>query len=127
MKNFDNWNTKKQILDIKDVELYYHPREVWWCYVGVNIGTEQNGSEKKFLRPVVIIRGFGPDSCLIIPLTTSTREHSLRVDVGVVDGKQARANLSQIKVVDTNRLLEKICFVEKGKYKVLRKAIRSLF
>jgi len=117
MKDFDAWNIKKKLLDKKEVKLYYHTREIWWCYIGMNIRTEQNGDQEKFLRPVVIIRGFGQDSCLVVPLTTSQREHKMRVDVGVVDGKRAKANLSQMRVIDTNRLLEKICFMEKDKYK----------
>ena len=55
----------------------------------------------------MILRGFGPDACLVVPLTTSPREHALRLSVGVVDGKPAKANISQMRVVDTRRLEEK--------------------
>ncbi len=127
MKNFDDWNNKKKNLHQKNVKLYYHPREIWWCYLGFNIGSEQDGSAKKFLRPIVIIRAFGPDACLVVPLTTSIRDHALRISIGIVDGKQARANLSQIKVIDTKRLLEKISFMEKGVFQELRKAVKNLF
>ena len=73
------------------------------------------------------MRGFGPDACLVIPLTTSPREHALRVPVGSVEGFQARANLSQIRVVDTRRLESKIDFLEKGVFSKLRKAARDMF
>src|SRR3989338_591961 len=89
-------------------------------------GTEQNGDDKKFLRPALILRGFGADACLVAPLTTSTRKHPLRVAVGLVDGREARANLSQIRVVDTRRLVEKIGFLEKEIFVGIRKAARGL-
>ena len=126
-KDFDKWNKEKKELHEKDVELYYHVREIWWCYLGLNVGTEQDGNDKKFLRPVVIVRAFGPATCLIVPLTTSTKKHPLRIFVGKIKNKDASAVLSQMKVVDTKRLLEKIDSVEKDVFKELRKTIKKLF
>ena len=117
---------KKQI-HTKNVKLYYHPREIWWCYLGLNVGCEQDGSEEKFLRPVIIIRDFGPSSCLIIPLTKSTKKHPLRIPIGEVENNKAVAVLSQMKVVDTKRLLEKIGFLNKDNFLTLKKAVRNLF
>lgn len=126
-KDFDKWNKEKKELHKKDVELYYHEREIWWCYLGLNIGTEQDGNNKKFLRPVVIVRAFGQSTCLIIPLTTANKKHALRIPIGKVKDKEAMAVLSQMKVIDTKRLLEKIDFMEKNTFLKLRKAIRNLF
>ena len=124
-KDFDQWNKVKKQTDAEKPRLYT-VREIWWCRFGVNIGTEQDGRGEKFLRPVLILRGFGPDACLVAPLTTSTREHPLRVSVGIVDDREARANLSQIRVIDTRRLVEKIGFLEKAIFTSTRKAARAL-
>src|SRR3989344_6049541 len=124
-KDFDKWNKVKKETNTEKPRLYT-VREVWWCQLGVNIGTEQDGSGERFLRPAVILRGFGPDACLVIPLTTSTRKHPLRVSVGAVEGRSARANLSQIRVVDTRRLVEKIGFLEKELFANIRKTARGL-
>lgn len=124
-KNFDEWNKIKKLTQAEKPRLYT-VREVWWCRLGVNIGTEQDGSGALFLRPAIILRGFGPDACLVAPLTTSTREHPLRVSVGVIDGRQARVNLSQLRVVDTRRLVEKIGFLEIGIFANIRKIARDL-
>ncbi len=78
------------------------------------------------MRPCVILRGFGPNACLVVPLTTSTRVHPLRVSVGMIDGRAARANLSQIRIVDTRRLEKKIGFLEKKVFVSIRKAARGL-
>jgi len=124
-KDFDKWNEIKKRTDAEQPRLYT-VREIWWCRFGVNVGTEQNGDEEKFLRPALILRGFGADACLVAPLTTSTRKHPLRVAIGLVDGREARANLSQIRVVDTRRLVEKVGFLEKDIFAGIRKAARGL-
>jgi mRNA-degrading endonuclease toxin of MazEF toxin-antitoxin module len=125
VKDFIEWSNLKQETDADDARLYT-VREVWWCRFGVNIGVEQDGKDKTFTRPCVILRGFGKDACLVAPLTTSTRKHKLRINVGVVDGKKAMANLSQIRVIDTRRLRLKIGFLEKDKFDLMKKAFREL-
>ncbi|MDP3661781.1 MAG: type II toxin-antitoxin system PemK/MazF family toxin [bacterium] len=125
-KDFDLWNKDKKRTHAEQPRLYT-VREIWWCRLGVNIGSEQDGSGKFFLRPVVIVRGFGADTCMVIPLTTSLRQHILRIPVGEIQGKKASAILSQIRVVDTRRLVEKIGFLEKDMFDRIRKAARKLF
>lgn len=122
----DVWNVKKKCAE-KEKSRLYTVREVWWCRLGINIGSEQDGHGAEFLRPTVIVRGFGASICMIIPLTTSIHQHPLRVNVGEIQGKKASAILSQIGVVDTRRLVEKIGFLDKEIFKQLRKTARSLF
>ncbi|KKU58619.1 MAG: hypothetical protein UX81_C0020G0003 [Parcubacteria group bacterium GW2011_GWA2_47_12] len=124
-KDFDAWNEVKKRTDAEEPRLYT-VREIWWCRFGVNIGTEQNGRGEWFVRPCVILRGFGPEACLVVPLTTSIRIHPLRVSVGMVDGRAARANLSQLRIVDTRRLEKKIGFLEKKIFIDIRKAVKGL-
>ena len=125
-KDFDTWNVKKKHAESEESRLYT-TREIWWCRLGLNIGFEQDGSGEEFLRPCVIVRGFGPRVCMVIPLTTSGSKHPLRVPLGEVDGKTATALLSQIRSIDTRRLVEKIGFLDKEKFEELRKNARSLF
>jgi mRNA interferase MazF len=124
-KAFDRWNEKKKQTHLEQPRLYT-VREIWWCRLGCNIGTEQDGKGEWFVRPCVILRAFGPDACLVVPLTASTRDHHLRVPIGSVDGREARANLSQIRVVDTRRLEAKIGFLDKPIFSHLRKTARGL-
>ncbi len=125
-KDFDKWNKIKKRTNDEKPRLYT-VREIWWCRLGVNVGSEQDGRGGNFLRPALILRGFGPDACLIVPLTTSTRKHPLRVSIGMVDNRPARANLSQIRVIDTRRLVEKVGFLEKAIFADIRKTARLLF
>ena len=64
---------------------------------------------------------------MVLPLTTSLSKHPLRVPIGNVDGKRASALLSQLRTIDTRRLVEKIGFLDKEKFDELRKNARNLF
>ena len=125
-KDFDTWNEEKKRAHAEQARLYT-VREVWWCRLGVNIGSEQDGSGKLFLRPAVIVRAFGANICLVVPLTTSPRKHPLRIPVGKIGEKEATAILSQVRVVDTRRLVEKVGFLDKKIFARIRKAARELF
>ncbi len=126
MKDFDSWNVKKKLINSNKPRLYT-VREIWWCSLGINVGSEQDGGGEEFLRPVLILRSFGANSCLVIPLTKSTHKHLLRIPLGVIDGENATVILSQMKVVDTRRLVEKIGFLDKEKFAEIRKAVKKLF
>lgn len=101
-KDFDRWNIVKKQTNVEHPR-FYTVREIWWCRLGVNVGTEQDGGDGLFLRPVVIVRAFGPETCAVIPLTTSERRHPLRLPVGDVQGEKATALISQMRVVDALR------------------------
>jgi mRNA-degrading endonuclease toxin of MazEF toxin-antitoxin module len=125
-KEFDRWNELKKITQRKETPLFYHEREIWWCTLGINVGSEQNGSSKEFRRPVLILKGFGRATCLVIPLTTSKQEHSLRPSIGKVGGEEAHALLSQMRIIDTKRLVRKIGVLEKSIFEQIRKTTKAL-
>jgi mRNA interferase MazF len=124
-KDFNGWNDVKIETNAEEPRRYT-VRELWWCRIGINIGSEQDGKGEEYARPCLILRGFGPDACLAVPLSTSSRVHPLRIAIGEVDGKQARANLSQIRVIDTRRLVRKIGFLNKDTFEDVRKAAKGL-
>lgn len=125
-KDFTQWNTVKQNIHTTGRSKFYHTREIWWCAVGINIGAEEDGSGEAYRRPVLILKGLSADTCLVIPLTTSSREHPLRVSVGLVHGKGAHALISQLRVIDTKRLVRKIEFLNKDTFEIIRKAARDM-
>lgn len=73
-KDFDSWNEEKKTLHKKNEEIFYHEREIWWCSLGLNVGYEQNGTGKLYDRPVIVLKGFSPHSCVVIPLPGRKKE-----------------------------------------------------
>ncbi len=120
-KDFDRWNIKKKKINREAKNKLYTVREIWWCSLGLNIGSEQDGTGEDLDRPILILKGISRETCFIIPLTTSPKIHKARVPLGLVQGKLASALLSQIKVIDTKRLIYKVGFLDQGIFDLVRK------
>ncbi len=125
-KDFDSWNASKKGINQRTSSPFYHAREIWWCSLGINVGFEQDGSGDEFRRPVLILKGFGRHTCLVVPLTKSDKAHPLRPSIGLVDGTEAHALLSQIRVLDTKRLVRKIGRLDQAIFSNIQKAVRDL-
>lgn len=125
-KDFNRWNIEKQIVHNKGGEVFYSEREIWWCILGVNIGFEQDGSEVEHRRPVLILKGLSRRTCLVIPLTTSVRVNKFRISIGPVAEREASALLSQMRVIDTKRLVRKIGTLGRDIFDEVRKNVRAL-
>jgi len=125
-KDFTIWNEIKKKLHHNVDKKFYHTREVWWCALGANIGNEEDGSGEGYRRPVLILKGLSTDTRLVVPLTTSMQRHSLRPSVGIIGGKEAHALLSQMRVIDTRRLVRKIEYLEKARFEIIRKTARDM-
>lgn len=124
-KNFDQWNEQKKLIHEVNGHKLYTVREIWWCSLGLNIGSEQDGTGEEFDRPVLILKGLSRETCYIIPLTTSLKIHKARVQIGLVNGQLASVLLSQIRVIDTKRLIEKIGFLDKEIFLQVRKIAKD--
>ncbi len=37
---FEQWNKIKQRIHFLREPIFCNPREIWWCYLGMNIGTD---------------------------------------------------------------------------------------
>ena len=125
-KDFDKWNERKKDINDKNKNRFYHPREVWWCSLGVNVGFEQDGTNDFFQRPVLIIRAFSRHVCLIVPLTTSKKKNPYHISLGKINDVKSFAITSQIRLVDTKRFTDRLSVLNKRAFDEIRNAIRDL-
>jgi mRNA interferase MazF len=125
-KDFDGWNKEKQRIQGSESQKLYHEREIWWCSLGVNVGSEQDGTGAGHQRPVLILKGMSRATCYVVPLTTSSQRHKLRISIGTVEDRQATALISQIRLIDTKRLVNKVGFLGPEAFAVVRKAAKAL-
>ncbi len=124
-KDFENWFRNKEKLNQENQPPFYHEREIWWCALGVNVGSEMDGTGKNFDRPA-IIKGFSRYTCLVVPLTASDKRHKLRPSVGLIDGREAKALLSQLRIIDSRRLIRKIGYLDERIFEDIRKTAKDL-
>src|SRR3990167_9148063 len=108
-KDFDVWNkNKKQIHERYTTDVYFYEREIWWCSLGANVGYEQDGTGEAFERPIVIIKKYNPQIFLAVPLSTTVKRGKYYASLGLVDGRDAVAILSQLRLLACNRLTTRL-------------------
>lgn len=89
--------------------LYFKEREIWFCYLGCNIGYEEDGKGERFLRPIIIIKKINKNMFIGVPLTTSSKNRSNRFyyEFNYIREIKSYAILSQIRCFDYKRLAYK--------------------
>ncbi len=126
MKDFRDWYKLKSEINNLNKEPFYHEREVWWCSLGLNVGFEQDGKEKDYSRPILVVKGFSKNVLLCVPLTTKLKEGKYYHEINLKDGVLRKVILSQIRLIDSKRLQEKIITLDKIQFVSIKKAIIRL-
>ncbi|HEY4478395.1 MAG TPA: type II toxin-antitoxin system PemK/MazF family toxin [Candidatus Paceibacterota bacterium] len=120
--NFDKWNEVKKRINIRN-EPYFHEGEIWWIVSGINIGVEMNGKGDEYLRPSIILKKYNQFGCLIIPLSSARIANKDNISLGMIQNKEATANLSQIRSISSKRLIEKIQIISKEELLKIQKTV----
>jgi mRNA-degrading endonuclease toxin of MazEF toxin-antitoxin module len=107
IKRFDGWNAYGKNLNSIEFQGFFHAREIWWCALGINIGSEQDGTSDLFERPVLILRGIRRDLLLVIPFTTKIADHPHRI-YSESTGMPSQLLLDQLRTISSKRLLRKM-------------------
>lgn len=125
-KDFEGWHAAKKSINQKGSYTFYCEREIWWCSLGVNVGTEQDGTGKNFDRPVLIVRGFNSSQFLGVSLTGKNRSGSKwHVYVGDIgDEGEGSVILSQIRTIDARRLIRKMGTLNEKKFNEVVEALK---
>jgi mRNA interferase MazF len=124
-KNYSKWHILKTELNSNQARFFFHEREIWYCSLGLNIGHEQDGKHERFERPILILKKINRGTFLGIPLTTRQRRGKYCFDF-IFRGKIQFAILSQIRLLDSKRLLRKFGTMNKANFRLLRGVLRSL-
>ena len=128
-KDFNTWNREKKVINIREdtTQIFFKEQEIWWSFLGLNVGYEQDGKGDGFIRPVLVIKKFSRDTFVALPLTTKTKKRNYLVPCLGIDGIFRQANITQLKTLDIKRLDRRITFVQEEYMAVIRKAVRGLF
>jgi len=126
MSLFDLWNTRKKQLNEGSKERHFKEREIFYAHLGQNIGFEQNGKGDDFLRPVVILSKFNKQVFWAVPLGTTEKENRYYFTFSFTKGKKSAAILSQLRLLDSKRLMNKIGMISEEDFVELKKRICAL-
>ena len=125
MKDFDSWNNIKKQLNDKKTKVFFKERDIFYISFGKNIGYEQDGKGENFERPVIVLRKFNNNVFLCVPLTTKPKDNQFYYTF-VFGSKKNGAILSQIKLIDSKRLVNKKGVISKNDFNDLKRKISKL-
>jgi hypothetical protein len=133
-KNFLDWFKLKPKLDNSNHKPpLFKEREIWWCSIGENIGTEVSGKSEKYTRPVVIYKKLSKYTFLGIPTTTQLFDQKGKPRIGTwyqeieINNIKMLAVLSQIRVLDYRRLDNLIAEIDGKDYGPIKQAFNKLY
>lgn len=121
MDQFDNWNELKKQINTR-VPIYVSERDIWFCSVGLNVGSEQSGKHELFERPVLVIKKVTSNTFIGVPLTSNKKKGSWYVEIV---STSSSAIISQVKLFDTRRLARKIGFISVEEFEVIKNKLRD--
>lgn len=125
MEEYDSWNgIKKSLVNVNE-KLLFNEGEIWWCSLGLNIGTETRGSGKMFRRPVIIIKKLSADACIILPVTTQESLGTWFFPLEFPTGRQW-AMLHQIRMVNVKRFQKKAFVLNTYQLRDIKEKIKQL-
>lgn len=134
-KEFDVWNEKKKAIHEDAAYVFFHPRELWFAHLGINVGFEQDGRGEGFLRPVLIVRKFNNEVLWALPLTRTSKpdspyyadfQYAGSPEVADAPLLSSVAILSQIRLIDGKRLAYKIGTAHEEEFEAIKEKIRRL-
>lgn len=120
------WVRLKIRLHQETGQVFFKEREVWWCSLGINIGDEEDGKNRLFERPVLIIKKISNRVLWIIPVGSMYREGEYYMQCYFNRGFSTLF-LSQMRAVGFQRLLRKIDIISEEEFFSIRGKIRSFF
>lgn len=122
-KDFDSWNQiKKKVQNRKDI--FCNARGIWWCALGLNVGSEEDGKNGLFERPILIVKVFNHQMIRVVPLTSKQKDDTHHFAI-TYDGRNGSVILSQTKTISTKRLSRKLCRLEKSQFQSVVHALKN--
>jgi mRNA-degrading endonuclease toxin of MazEF toxin-antitoxin module len=125
IKKFESWFLLKIKIDQIQKLPVFREGEIWWCYVGENVGHEENGKGKLFLRPVLIIKKFNSRLFYGVPTSSIVKDNKYYFNINIKD-KDISILLSQMRAMDANRLLYKQTKLPDTEFLLIKKAMSKI-
>lgn len=129
-KDFIDWHLLKEQLHDQHTAPTFQEREIWWCSIGLNLGVEQDGKDKPFHRPVLVVRKFNRRLFWGIPLTSKLKTFPFYFPICFKaqhekEAHERRVILSQMRAYDSKRLTRFMARLGKEQFREILEAVEK--
>lgn len=108
-------------------DVYFKEREIWRASIGANLGSEQNGKNELFDRPVLVLKKLNDQMLWVVPMTTAEKRGLYYFPTACgKDQKRQTAALSQIRAISYKRLTRKQRVLPEEEFEAIRVRLRNL-
>lgn len=125
LSSFVNWTKLKVKTHISERVFYFYERQIWWASLGQNIGSEQNGKNSNFERPILVFKKFNEDTLWAIPASSKIKTGQY-YELFHLDDKEFSLNLSQLRLISSKRLLRLTGEITREEYEIIKNRVRNL-
>lgn len=129
IQKFDEWNIKKKNIQFFErppgEEIYFREGDVWWCSIGLNVGSESFGKGKNFRRPVLVIKKLSADLCIALPITSQQKIGTWFENI-TLNNENRYIMLYQIRVLNKKRFTIKIGDINYLDFKRVKEKLKTL-
>jgi GDP-L-fucose synthase len=125
-KNFDSWNNLKKTIHHNKKTIGFSQYEIIFMKIGTNIGYEQDGKGKDFLRPVLVYKKFNNNVFYGIPLTSKAKNNKFHFEFEYKKNIKSFAILSQLRLFDIKRAKYKDGKISKKDFFKLQDKLQEL-
>jgi mRNA interferase MazF len=125
-KDFFNWAKQKNKIHEDKIRAYFNEREVWFASLGANVGYEQDGRGKRYLRPIIVVKKFNNEVLWCIPLTKNNKIQRYYFALNI-NNNTSTAILTQLRLIDAKRLQYKIGNISEKAFSEIKEKIKQLF
>jgi mRNA-degrading endonuclease toxin of MazEF toxin-antitoxin module len=120
-ENFKNWIDIKFKIHQTNRRPFFNEREIWWANFGQNIGDEENGKGVNYMRPVIVIKKYNTNICMIIPVSSRIKDNIYYFKIKY-KGSEYSALLSHARTIDAKRLRKIITSVTHNQLDLIKQA-----
>jgi mRNA interferase MazF len=122
-----SWANKQKELNMrKPPPPFVSERDVWWTAIGTNVGSEINGKDKDFMRPVLILKKLRADFYIVLPITSKPHYGPWYVKSSL-KGRDQFICLHQVQAMDFRRLDSKMGQMSEHQFEKVKEAFSLLF
>ncbi len=124
-KQFLDWIKVKIKLNKSQRKIYFRERDVYWVSLGKNVGSEQDGKNKRLERPVLVLKKFNDDIFIGLPITSQIKNDKYHY-IFESDGINYSIILSQIRLLSSKRLLKKRLRIEEKVFENIKNKLKGI-